>query len=87
MTAPLPLLQFTNEILEAKNTFKTITIRWERGSKMPTIRDKWKILPDGRIEATYTHDELAQCLRVFELVDFSSSQAINASPKPNQEKV
>jgi hypothetical protein len=46
---------------------KTITIRWPAGSKFPTIRDKWKCLPDGRIEATYTQDELEQCRKVHEL--------------------
>lgn len=72
MTAPLPLLAFiSDDILDGNATFKTITIRWEHGSKMPTIRGQWKRLPDGRIEATYTRAELAQCLKVFELTNFS----------------
>lgn len=70
MTTALPLLEFISDILDGSATFKTITIRWERGSKMPTIRGQWKHLPDGRIEATYTHDELGQCLKVFELINF-----------------
>jgi hypothetical protein len=47
------------------DNFKTITIRWPAGSKMPTIRGKWKRLPDGRIEATYTRDELAAVEMVY----------------------
>jgi hypothetical protein len=70
MTAPLPLLAFiSDDILDGSTTFKTITIRWKRGSKMPTIRGQWIRLPDGRIEAIYTRDELAQCLKIFELTN------------------
>ncbi len=71
MAAPLPLLAFiSDDILDGNATFKTITIRWEHGSKMPTIRGQWIRLPDGRIEATYTRDELKQCLSLFDLTNF-----------------
>lgn len=70
MTTTLPLLAFiSDDILDGNPTFKTITIRWERGSNMPTIRGQWIRLPDGRIETTYTRDELGQCLKVFELTN------------------
>jgi len=48
--------------------FSTITIRWKKGSKFPTIRGQWKRLPDGRIEARYTRDELAICQEKFEAI-------------------
>jgi len=70
MKNSLPLFSLIgDDIFEVKNTFKTITIRWPTGSKMLTIRGNWKRLSDGRIEATYTRDELALCLSLFELID------------------
>ncbi len=48
--------------------FRTITIRWKAGTSMPTIHSKWKRLPDGRIEATYTADELSKCLELCDLL-------------------
>jgi hypothetical protein len=59
------LLNGSAEIFEAKDTFKTIKILWPRDSKIPTICGKWKKMGDGRILATYTPDELEQCLKVF----------------------
>jgi len=47
---------------------KKITIRWEKDSKFPTIRGQWKRLKDGRIEATYTADELEQCRKTYESI-------------------
>lgn len=58
----------TPGIVEGRQNFKTITIRWEQGLKMPTPRGNWKRLADGRIEATYTRDDLRVCLEVFEVV-------------------
>ena len=49
-------------------TGKTIKIRWPAGSNMPTIRDQWTLLSNGRIEATYTEDELKKCLEVCDLI-------------------
>ncbi len=49
-------------------TGKTIKIRWPVGLNIPTIRDQWTRLSDGRIEATYTEDELKKCLEVFDLI-------------------
>lgn len=49
-------------------TWKTVKIRWPVGAKMPTIHGKWKRLPDGRIEATYTADELSKCLELCDLL-------------------
>ena len=70
-----------------QSTFKTITIRWERGSKMPTMRGKWKRLSDGRILAMYTRAELAQCLEVCEAIsnaDSSESDIPELSVVKNQ---
>lgn len=53
---------------DTKADTKTITIRWPAGSKFPTVRGKWKRLKDGRIEATYTQDELEQCQKTFETI-------------------
>lgn len=50
------------------STFENIRICWPRDSKMPTISGKWERLADGRILATYTRDELAQCFEVFEAI-------------------
>ena len=58
-SGPIPLPSFTG---------KTIKIRWPAGSNMPTIRDQWTRLSDGRIEATYTEDELRKCLEVYDLI-------------------
>ena len=58
-SGPIPLPRFTG---------KTIKIRWPAGSNMPTIRDQWTRLSDGRIEATYTEDELKKCLEVCDLI-------------------
>jgi len=66
---PSPPLIYTFDILEVRDTFKTITIRWQKESKIPTIRGKWKRLDDGRIEAFYTHDELEKLLEVYELTN------------------
>lgn len=49
--------------------FSTITIRWKKGSTFPTINGQWKRLSDGRIEATYTHDELAFCKEKYETIN------------------
>ena len=49
-------------------TFSTITIIWPHDSKFPTIASQWKRLPDRRILATYTRDELAHCIQVFEAI-------------------
>lgn len=49
-------------------TGKSMTIRWPAGSNMPTIRNQWTLLSDGRIEATYTEDELKKCLEVYDLL-------------------
>lgn len=71
MTTTLPLLAFiSDDIVDGSHAFEIITIRWPAGSKMPTIRGKWQRLPDGRIEATYTRDELKQCLSLFDLTIF-----------------
>jgi len=45
-----------------------ITIRWEKGSKIPAIAGEWRWLPDGRIEAMYNSEELKKCLAVFEAI-------------------
>jgi len=64
----LPLFAyFASDIQEINENFKTITIRWEKESKIPTIRYKWYRLEDGRIQAIYTRDELAKCLEVYEI--------------------
>ena len=51
-----------------RSIWKTIKIRWPIDTKMPTIHGKWKRLPDGRIEATYTADELSKCLELYDLL-------------------
>lgn len=48
--------------------FRSITVRWKAGAAMPTIRGKWKRLPDGRIEALYTADELSKCIALCDLL-------------------
>jgi hypothetical protein len=55
-------------ILEGGQPFKTITIRWKQGLKMPVIRGKWQRLDDERIQAVYTRDDLRVCLEVFEAI-------------------
>jgi hypothetical protein len=42
-----------------------VTIRWPLGSKIPTIQGKAAFLPDGRIEASYTEEELKICMQIF----------------------
>jgi hypothetical protein len=54
------------EIFHPRDNFKTIRILWPRDSKVPTIRGKWTRMRDGRILATYTPEELEQCLKTFE---------------------
>lgn len=71
--APL-LAYFESEIQEVRETFKTITIRWQADSKIPTIRGKWRRMDDGRIEARYTRDELAKCLEFFEVLEQGNGQ-------------
>ena len=66
MTHTIPAVP-NDKIFEVKHNFKTITIRWPRDSKVPTISGKWQRLPDGRIEATYTRAELEQCMMIFEV--------------------
>lgn len=55
-------------ILAGGQGFRTITIRWKKDSKVPTIRGKARRMDDGRIEATYTRDELAKCLEIYEII-------------------
>jgi hypothetical protein len=65
----IPLFaQAAPDIFGVNNNFKTITIRWPVGSKIPAIRGKWKRLEDGRIEAIYTREELRICLEKYELL-------------------
>lgn len=66
MTDSFPQVENTDK---QKETFRTIVICWPSDSKFPTILGKWKRLPDQRILATYTRDELALCIRVFESID------------------
>ena len=57
-----------------RKPFSRITIVLPVGSKMPTIRGKWKRLPDGQIRATYTPAEHAECLKIFELIGDASAR-------------
>ncbi len=54
-------------------SFKSITLRWPRNAKVPTIHGKWKRLPDGRIEAIYDPNELRICLMLAEIITESIS--------------
>lgn len=56
------------DIVAGGQNFKTITIRWRRGLKMPVIRGQWQRLEDERIQAVYTRDDLRVCLEVFEAI-------------------
>lgn len=55
-------------ILEGGKPFRVITVRWPRESNVPTIRGQWRRLSDGRIEATYTRDELQKCFELAEIL-------------------
>lgn len=55
-------------IVEGSKPFKVITIRWPRDLKMPTPRGQWQRLEDGKIQASYTRDELRVCLEIFEAI-------------------
>ncbi len=44
--------------------WKQVTIRWPADAPIATIGGQWKRLPDGRIEATFTPEQLELCLRV-----------------------
>jgi hypothetical protein len=73
------------QVKSISGDFKTITIRWKAGVNFPAIRNKWQRLPDGRIEATYTRDELAHCLEVFELISEPRiSQGVEATLHPQK---
>lgn len=65
MIDPFPQFENTHKQKE----FRLIVICWPGDSKFPTIPGKWERLPDRRILATYTRDELARCIRVFEAVN------------------
>lgn len=67
-----PFSLISDDIIDGSHAFEIITIRCPAGSKMPTICDQWKYLPDGRIEATYTRAELEICFRLFELTNLKA---------------
>lgn len=52
--------------LQVPENFKTITVRWPNKPGIPTSSGKWHRLPDGRIEATYTRQELSIILGILE---------------------
>ena len=54
---------------DKQKEFRSIVICWPVDSKFPTVPGKWERLPDRRILATYTRDELARCIRVFEAIN------------------
>jgi hypothetical protein len=70
MATSLPLFSLiSDDIVDGGHAFETITIRWPADTKIPTVRDQWQRLPDGRIEATYTRVELEICFKVFDLTN------------------
>jgi hypothetical protein len=54
---------------------KTITVLWPPTTKPATVQGKYRRLPDGTIEATYTVQELALCLACMGLTE-AEKQAI-----------
>lgn len=52
--------------MAGNNLFRKITIRWPAGSKMPVIAGQWRTLPDGRIQADYSPQQLSTCLAIYE---------------------
>jgi hypothetical protein len=54
--------------MKISDHFKTITIRWPNKPGYPVMAGKWHRLPDGRIEATYTRDELPLILAILESI-------------------
>lgn len=44
--------------IEIPANFKQVTIRWPNRPGVAVMRGTWKRLPDGRIEATYTREEM-----------------------------
>jgi hypothetical protein len=61
--------------------FKTITLRWPARHGIPCIAGKWKRLPDGRIEATYTRQEL-ELIYSLGLFELNASKAMSQVVTP-----
>ncbi len=65
----MTVLPSDRQIINARKKFKSITILWPGDTRVPTIRGKWQRMKDGRVLATYTPDELEQCLKISEALD------------------
>jgi len=48
--------------------YKQVTLIWPGDVQMVTIGDKWRRLPTGEVEATYTREELALCLALMDRI-------------------
>jgi hypothetical protein len=64
-----------------------IALRLPSDSKLPTIGGFWRRLPDGRLEAGYSSEELALALSLFLEKDVDSVKIMEMSPKQLRDRL